>query len=112
MIQIPWSILKSKLNPDVFLQIDTGNMSMAGASPLSILKENKERFIPILNKFAIKSEYRNNRLEFVKRVLTKLSNTSMKSDFWNQQQRNVLCNVIKITENKKIHVIDGAKKTG
>ena len=42
---------------------------------LDIIKENKERFIPILNKFAIKSEYKNNRLEFVKRVLTKLSNT-------------------------------------
>ena len=42
---------------------------------IDIIKENKERFIPILNKFAIKSEYRNNRLEFVKRVLTKLSNT-------------------------------------
>ena len=42
---------------------------------LDIIKENKDRFIPILNKFAIKSEYKNNRLEFVKRVLTKLSNT-------------------------------------
>ena len=42
---------------------------------LDIIKENKERFIPILNKFAIKSEYKNDRLEFVKRVLTKLSNT-------------------------------------
>ena len=41
---------------------------------LNIIKENKEKFIPILNKFAIKSEYKNNRLEFVKRVLTKLSN--------------------------------------
>jgi len=41
---------------------------------LDIIKENKERFIPILNKFAIKSEYKNNRLEFVKKVLTKLSN--------------------------------------
>ena len=40
---------------------------------LDIIKENKERFIPILNKFAMKSKYRNNRLEFVKRVLTKLS---------------------------------------
>jgi len=42
---------------------------------LNVIKENKERFIPILNKFAMKSEYRNNRLEFVKKVLTKLSNT-------------------------------------
>ena len=41
---------------------------------LNIIKENKEKFIPILNKFAIKSEYKNNRLEFVKKVLTKLSN--------------------------------------
>ena len=31
--------------------------------------------VGILNKFAIKSEYKNNRLEFVKKVLTKLSNT-------------------------------------
>ena len=44
--------------------------------------------------------------------LTKLSNTSMKSDFWNQQQRNVLCNVIKNTENKKIHIINGGPKSG
>jgi len=44
--------------------------------------------------------------------LTKLMNTSMKSDFWNQQQRNILCNVIKNTENKKIHVINGDTNTG
>lgn len=44
--------------------------------------------------------------------LTKLTKTKLKSDFWNQEQRNVLCNVIKTTENKKIHVINGAKKTG
>ena len=40
---------------------------------LDVIKENKEKFIPILNKVAIKSEYKNNRLEFVKKVLAKLS---------------------------------------
>ena len=42
-------------------------------SQLYNIKENKEKFIPMLNEFAIKTKYKNNRLEFVKKVLTKLS---------------------------------------
>jgi hypothetical protein len=44
--------------------------------------------------------------------LTKLMKSKLKSDFWNQDQRNILSNVIKNTENKKIHVINGFKNTG
>lgn len=44
--------------------------------------------------------------------LTKLTNTKMKSDFWDQEQRNILCNIIKNTENKKIHIINGGISSG
>ena len=44
--------------------------------------------------------------------LTRLNKSKLKSDFWNQEQRDVLASVIKPTENKKIHVIDGLKNTG
>lgn len=44
--------------------------------------------------------------------LTKLMKSKLKSDFWNQEQRNIISSVIKITENKKIHVINGPKKSG
>lgn len=44
--------------------------------------------------------------------LTKLTKSRVKSDFWNQEQINILSSIIKHTENKKIHVIDGEDKTG
>ena len=44
--------------------------------------------------------------------LTKLLKTKMKSDFWNDGQKNAIYNITKNTENKKIHLIDGVAKTG
>ena len=69
--QKPKKVVKKKIN---IIENTVKKLKNNGVT-LDIIKENKERFIPILNKFAIKSEYKNNRLEFVKRVLTKLSNT-------------------------------------
>ena len=43
---------------------------------------------------------------------TKLINNKVKSDFWNEEQKNTICNINKITENKKIHVINGEQNTG
>ena len=44
--------------------------------------------------------------------LTKLINNKVNSDFWNNEQKNAICNINKITENKKIHVINGNTNTG
>lgn len=43
---------------------------------------------------------------------TKLINNKLNSDFWNEEQKNTICNINKATENKKIHVINGKSKTG
>ena len=44
--------------------------------------------------------------------LTKLSNPKIKSEFWNDDQKNAIYNLTKNTENKKIHLIEGPNNTG
>ena len=67
--QKPKKVVKKKIN---IIENTVKKLKNNGVT-FDIIKENKEKFIPILNKFAIKTKYKNNRLEFVKKVLTKLS---------------------------------------
>ena len=67
--QKPKKVVKKKIN---IIENTVKKLKNNGVT-FNIIKENKEKFIPMLNEFAIKTKYKNNRLEFVKKVLTKLS---------------------------------------
>jgi DNA-directed RNA polymerase subunit L len=67
--QKPKKVVKKKIN---IIENTVKKLKNNGVT-FDIIKENKEKFIPMLNEFAIKTKYKNNRLEFVKKVLTKLS---------------------------------------
>ena len=67
--QKPKKAVKKKIN---IIENTVKKLKNNGVT-FNTIKENKEKFIPMLNEFAIKTKYKNNRLEFVKKVLIKLS---------------------------------------
>lgn len=73
---------------------------------------NYKKFMRIYNSIIASNKYQLRNLYIPSLFLTKLTKSKLKSDFWNQEQKNIIYNINKPTENKKIHIIDGPNKTG
>lgn len=73
---------------------------------------NYKKIMRIYNSIIHSHKYKLRNIYIPSLFLTKLTKSKLKSDFWNLEQKSIIYNINKPTENKKIHIIDGKSKTG